>query len=99
VVPAAVEVVKLTVAWPLASVVEVAVAKEPPVPLFDQVTVRPLVETAFPFASASCASTVTALPATGEAAERVTRYFVAAPGTLVALPLVPVRAPSVAVNA
>ncbi len=72
-------VVKVTVARPTASVVEVAAEKEPPAPVFDQVTVLPAVATAFPFASASCASTVTSLETAGFAALRVTRYCVAGP--------------------
>ncbi len=65
VVPAVVEVVKLTVAMPEPLVVEVAEPKMPPAPVFDQLTVRPLVETALLLASASWAVIVTALPATG----------------------------------
>ena len=64
-VPAIVEVVKVTVATPEPLVVEVGEPSEPPVPVFDQVTVRPLVETGLLFTSASCAVIVTALPAIG----------------------------------
>jgi hypothetical protein len=99
VVPAAVAVVKLTVATPLAFVVELVAASEPP-PVFVQPTTSPDVETELPFASASCAVIVTAAPAAGEAAELVTRYFEAALATVVELALVPVRLePSVAVKA
>ena len=83
VVPAMVEVVKLTVAMPEPLVVEVGEPNEPPVPVFDQVTVRPLVETALLLTSASCAVIVTALPAIGLEELDVTRYFVAGPGAKV----------------
>ena len=64
-VPATVEVVKLTVATPEPLVVELGEPREPPAPVFDQLTVRPLVETALPLVSASWAVIVTELPATG----------------------------------
>ena len=53
IVPAAVLVVKLTVAMPLALVVLVAVAKLPPTPVLDQVTTMPEVDTGLLLASAS----------------------------------------------
>ena len=95
----AVCVVNATVAIPLALVVEVAVANEP-LPLdFDHVTVRPAVETTLLFASASCALMVTSEPAAGLEFDEVTRYLVAAPGTVVIVPVVPVRLlPSVPVT-
>ena len=94
VVPATVEVVKLTVAMPEPLVVEVGEPNEPPVPVFDQVTVRPLVETALLLTSASCAVIVTALPATGLEELDVTRYCVAGPGIVVIALVVPLLAPS-----
>ncbi len=94
VVPATVEVVKLTVATPEPLVVEVGEPNEPPAPVFDQVTVRPLVETALLLASASCAVIVTALPATGLEELDVTRYCVAGPGTVVKPLVVPLWEPS-----
>src|SRR6185369_3533222 len=59
-----VDVVKLTVATPLAFVLLVALANEPPFVL-DQVTVCPAVPIGLLFASANCAVIVTAVPATG----------------------------------
>ena len=85
--PAVAFVVYTTVATPFAFVVDVALAKEP---AFDElhVTVLLAVLTALPFASSSCAVTVTAAPAVSEVADRVTPYFVAVPaapaGTLTA---------------
>jgi hypothetical protein len=55
------------------------------------------VETALLFTSASCAVIVTAAPATGLALELVTRYFVAAPATVVNVAVVPVLPPVVPV--
>jgi hypothetical protein len=99
IVPATVAVVKETVAMPAAFVVDVPLANEPPVPVFDQATTRPLVATALLLASASCAVIVTAAPATGDELEDVTMYFVAVPAIVVTVPLVPVRAePSVPVK-
>jgi hypothetical protein len=72
-VPATVCAARTTDARPLASVVDVAVAKLPFAPLFVHVTVFPLVPTAFPFASASCAVIVTVTPAAGAVVEAVTR--------------------------
>jgi hypothetical protein len=46
-------VVNDTVAAPFASVVEVGDANDPPVPVFDHVTVRPAVGTGLPFTSVS----------------------------------------------
>ena len=65
-------------ATPLAFVVEVALAKEPTLDA-DQVTTRPDVETALPFASWSWATTVTAAPAVGDVDVKNTPYFVAVP--------------------
>jgi hypothetical protein len=95
-VPAVVLVVNETVATPLAFVVDVAVPKVPP-PVLDHVTTWPAVDTALLFASASCAVIVTAAPATGLALELVTRYFVAAPATVVNVAVVPVLPPVVPV--
>jgi hypothetical protein len=100
-VPATVEVVNETVAMPLAFVSELALAKEPPAPVFDQVTLRPDVDTALPFASASCALIVTAAPATADPLLLVTRYLLAAPGTVVIeldVPVIPGSRLSVAVT-
>jgi hypothetical protein len=87
-----VEVVKDTVATPAALVVDVPLPNEPPAPVFDHVTTTPLVATALPFVSASCAVTVTAVPAIGDELEDVTRYLAAAPATVVTVVVVPVRA-------
>ena len=51
--PAVVGTVYVTVAMPLAFVVDVAVEKVPPVPLADHVTTRPEVSTLLPCASTS----------------------------------------------
>ena len=75
-VAAVVLVVNVTVAWPAASVVDVAAEKLPPFVL-DQVTVLPAVVTGLPLASANCAVIVTVLPAITELALDVTTYFVA----------------------
>ena len=93
-----VDVVKLTVATPLAFVLLVALANEPPF-VADHVTVCPAVVTTLLFASANCADIVTAVPATGDKLLDVTRYLAAAPAIVTTFPLDPVRAlPSVAVN-
>ena len=52
-VPAVVPVVNVTVAMPLESVVDVVDEKEPSLPVFDHVTLRPEVETGLSFASVS----------------------------------------------
>jgi hypothetical protein len=83
-------VVKTTVAVPLASVVEVALANEPPVNVVDQVTTSPDVDTALSLASANCAEIVVVPPAVGLEVEAVTRYFAAVPATEVIEALVPV---------
>ena len=93
-VPETVEVVKLTVATPEPLVVEVPDAKLPPAPVFDQVTVRPLVETGLLLASASWAVIVTAVPATGLDELDVTMYLVGPAGTVVMLLVVPLCVPS-----
>ena len=72
-VPDVALVVKFTVAMPLALVFDVAALKLPPLVL-DHVTVTPAVATPLPLASASCADTVTVLPAGGPVLEGVTRY-------------------------
>jgi hypothetical protein len=66
-------VVKLTVASPVPSTVDVAGENVPPDKLDDQVMTAPAAGTALPFASESCAEIVTALPATGLVSELVTR--------------------------
>jgi len=86
-----VPVVNETVATPLAFVVLVGEANEPPVPVLLHVTVLPEVDTALPLASANCAVMVTAVPATGLLSLDVTRYCVAVPAVVVMFPLVPVR--------
>lgn len=91
-VPDVVAVVKLTVAMPLALVVDVAALKLPP-PVLDHVTTCPLVATALSFASASWAVMVTVLPATGLALDDVTKYFAAAPAIVVNTAVVPVTPP------
>jgi hypothetical protein len=88
-VPAVVLVVKLIVARPAASVVDVAALKVPPFVLV-HVTTWPLVATALPLASASCALTLTMLPAAGLVLDGVTTYFDAAPTTVVMVVDVPV---------
>ena len=93
-VPDTVCVVKTTVTIPLASVVLVAVAKDPLPSDLVQVTTLPAVLTAFPLASASCAEIVTSAPATGLYPFEVTRYFVAAPTVVVIVVLVPVSEPA-----
>lgn len=92
------DVVKLTVAMPLAFVLVVELANDPPFVL-DQVTVWPDVLIGLLYVSANCAEIVTAVPASGLVLLDVTKYFAGAAGTVVTVPLVPVRAlPSVAVN-
>jgi hypothetical protein len=81
VVPAAVFVVKLTVAMPLGLVADVGLPKDPP-PVLLHVTVRETV-TGLLKASASCAATVIAAPATGTVLLVETMYFVAGPATYV----------------
>ena len=70
----------------------------PPVPVFDQLTVRPLVVTGLSFASASWAVIVTAVPATGLDELEVTMYFVGPAATVVKLLVVPLWVPSSAVT-
>ena len=70
---------KEIVAIPEASVVDVAVAKDPLALLLLQVTVLPEVATAFPLASVSWAEIVIAAPAVGEYVDEVTTYLLAAP--------------------
>ena len=70
---------KEIVAIPEASVVDVAVAKDPLALLLLQVTVLPEVATAFPLASVSWAEIVIAAPAAGEYVDEVTTYLLAAP--------------------
>ena len=69
----------VTVATPEASVVDVAAEKEPPAPVFDHVTTRPLVGMSLFNASASCAVIVTEVPATGAESLDVTMYLAAGP--------------------
>jgi hypothetical protein len=83
-------VVKVTVAMPVESVVEVAAEKPPFESLLVQVTTWPLVDTAFPLASANCAVIVTPLPAVGDVLDDVTKYLLAAPTTVVIVAVVPV---------
>lgn len=97
VTPATVPVVKATTAIPLEFVVVVAEANEPPAPVLVHVTTAPLVATALPLASASCAETVTAAPATGDALFGVTTYFAAGPTTVV-IDVLPTKAAVVAVT-
>lgn len=90
--------VNRTVAVPLALVVLVALANEPPVPVLDQVTTLPAVDTELLNTSANCAVISMVVPADGVVLPAVTMYFVAAAGTVVKLAVVPVNAPvSVAV--
>ena len=90
--------VKEIVATPLAFVVLVGVAKEPPLELL-HVTTMPACKTELLLASESCAVMVTDVPATGLLPLDVTRYFEADPTTAVIFPLVPVTAlPSVPVT-
>ena len=65
-------------------VVDVPDESEPP-PLDDQFTVTPVVATALPLASASCASIVKLLPAMGASELEVTTNFAAEPAVNVAL--------------
>ena len=77
-----VETLNVTVAIPEAFVVDVAAENDcPDAAVADQVTTRPDVATALPFASASCAVTVTEPPTVGDVLDTVTRYFDAAPAT------------------
>ena len=78
--PAAVPVVKVTLATPLVLVDDAGEVNDPPLPAFDQVTVLPAVATGTPFDVASCAVTVTKPPAATEELLAVTRYLVAAGG-------------------
>src|SRR5689334_11049223 len=63
VIPAAVLVVNDTVALPFASVCDVPLANDPPLPVFVHVTVTPGVAIGVFDASTSCAVTVTGAPA------------------------------------
>ena len=90
--------VNCTVAAPVASVVDVGVANELPVPVALQLTVRPAVAMEFPLASASFAVMVTVVPATGEVLFVVTRYFAGGPTTDVIVGVDPTNVPSVAVT-
>ena len=82
---------KEIVAIPEASVVDVAVAKDPLALLLLQVTVLPEVATAFPLASVSWAEIVIAAPAVGEYVDEVTTYLLAAPVAVVIVGVVPVK--------
>ena len=90
-------VVNVIVAMPLPLVFDVAALKLPPFVL-DHVTTCPDVDTALLLASASCAVTVMSLPAAGLVELGVTRYFAAAPATVVNVAVVPVLPPVVAVT-
>ena len=69
------------VAIPLASVIE---EENAPLPsLLLHVTICPAVATALPLASANCAVIVTLLPAVGDELDDVTKYWLAAPTTVV----------------
>jgi hypothetical protein len=68
-------VVNTTAAFPVASVVELELAKLPPAPDALQFTVRPLVGTLTPLLVASCAVSVTLVPVVGALLELVTRYL------------------------
>jgi hypothetical protein len=74
VTPAVVPVVNVTVATPLALVVLVGDANEPPAPVLDHVTTWPGLLTGAPFASVSCAVTVTGVAAGTDDALAVTTY-------------------------
>src|SRR3954471_18704167 len=80
----------MTVATPLAFVVEVGEAKLPPVAVDDHVTVRPETSAALPFTSASCAAIVNAPPTDRLVADDVTTYFVAGPATVTTAAELPV---------
>jgi hypothetical protein len=73
-------VVRVTVAIPVASVVEVALEKVPFPSLLLHVTICPAVATALPLASANCAVIVTPLPAVGDEVDVVAKYLLAVPG-------------------
>ena len=75
-------VVNNTVAIPLPSVVLVELAKDPFVPVLLQVITLPGILTGLPYASASWAVMVTAVPATGLLLFEVTIYFDAAPAVI-----------------
>ncbi len=94
VVSETVAVVNATEASPLAFVTEVVEPKEPPEPVFDQVTVRPARATGVPLASASCAVTVTTEPATGLELAAATMYF-AGTGAKVTVALPPIALPPI----
>lgn len=64
-VPATVPVVKFTVAIPASLVILVNAKKEPPVPVFDQVTTFPTVAFAVLLSKLSWAVMITSFPATG----------------------------------
>jgi len=89
-----VPVVNATEARPLVFVVEVVELKEPPEPVFDQVTVRPPTATGVPLASASCAVTVTAEPATGFELAAATTYL-AGTGVKVTVAFPPIALPPI----
>jgi hypothetical protein len=87
-VPGVVLVVKRTVAIPLAFVVLVGVANEPP-PKLLHVTILPAMPTGLLFTSASCAVIVIVLPAGGFVLLVVMMYFAGGPATVATLALVP----------
>jgi hypothetical protein len=97
VVPDVVLDVNVTVATPLPFVSDVAAPKLPPFVL-PHVTVLPDVPTELLFASASCAVMVTLAPAVGDELDDVTRYLLAAPGTVVMAGVSPALPPVVAVT-
>src|SRR5688500_5374259 len=83
-----VAVLKVIVAAPVASVVAgLAPVNVPPV-VFVNVTAVPDVATGLLLTSASCARTVTDVPATGVELFAVTRYFAAAPAVNETIPVV-----------
>lgn len=69
----------MTVAIPVASVVDVAEENDPFPLLSLHVTICPAVGTALPLASANCAVIVTPLPAVGDELDVVTKYLLAVP--------------------
>jgi hypothetical protein len=73
------DTVYTTVATPFASVVDVALANEPPVAVVDQVTTLPSYATLLPLVSFICADTVIVPPAFGVVDDNVTAYCVAKP--------------------
>jgi hypothetical protein len=81
--PGVMLVVNATLATPLAFVSDVAVANDPPAPVFVHVTDTPEANTGLLLASKSCALIVTVSPAIGDDLLDETAYCAGGPATVV----------------